>query len=380
MGPFPAQCHHTLGRVAGAWLVLQGRVGSRPPPKRTAADFDERRVIDTDTTDSGNTGAYPDRHRDPDSGRTVADLGEFAVIDRAVAGRAQPETTLLGPGDDAAVVRTADGRVVVSSDMLVQGRHFRFDWSTPEQVGRKAVAQNGADIVSMGAWPTAFLVSLGCPPDTPVAVADALSEGIWSAAAALGAGVVGGDTVQSGQVVLSITVLGDLRGRPPVLRSGARPGDQVAVAGRLGWSAAGLAVLLAGADGYTDLVAAHQVPAPPYESGPAAARAGATAMTDVSDGLVADLGHVCTASGVSIDLDPAALEPDPSLRAAAAALGGDPLDWVLTGGEDHALAATFPADAALPDGWRRIGVVGSGSGVRVGGRPWAGSGGWQSFS
>lgn len=301
------------------------------------------------------------------------------MIDRAVSGRVQPATTLLGPGDDAAVVRAADGRVVVSSDMLVEGRHFRFDWSTPEQVGRKAVAQNGADIVSMGAWPTAFLVSLGCPSDTPVVVADALSEGIWAEAATLGAGVVGGDTVQSDQVVLSITVLGDLQGRDAVLRSGARPGDQVAVAGRLGWSAAGLAVLGSGADGHAEVVAAHRVPVPPYRSGPAAAQAGATAMTDISDGLLADLRHMCTASGVQMDLDSAALEPDPLLRAAAQTLGADPLTWVLTGGEDHALAATFPPEAELPDGWRRIGVVRDGAGVRVAGREWTGPGGWQSF-
>ncbi|MFD4292668.1 thiamine-phosphate kinase [Rhodococcus sp. NPDC058532] len=301
------------------------------------------------------------------------------MIDRAVAGRVQPDTTDLGPGDDAAVVRAADGRVVVSSDMLVQGRHFRFDWSTPEQVGRKAAAQNAADIASMGAWPTAFLVSLGCPPDTPIRVADALSEGIWAEASALGAGVVGGDTVQSDQVVLSLTVLGDLRGRDAVLRAGARPGDQVAVTGRLGWSAAGLALLVADNRDFPELVDAHRVPTPPYRRGPDAAEAGATAMTDNSDGLVADLGHLCAASGVRVDLDPAALAPDPPLRAAAQTLGVDPSAWVLTGGEDHSLLATFPRGAALPDGWRRIGVVRAGAGVTVGGRAWSGSGGWQSF-
>ncbi|WP_246098208.1 thiamine-phosphate kinase [Rhodococcus spelaei] len=302
------------------------------------------------------------------------------MIERAVAGRPQPDTTLLGPGDDAAVVRAPDGRVVVSSDMLVQGRHFRFDWSKPEQVGRKAVAQNGADIVSMGAWPTAFLVSLGCPPDTPVALTDALTDGIWAEAQALGAGVVGGDTVQSEQVVLSITVLGDLGGADAVLRSGARPGDLVAVAGRLGWSAAGLAVLLVGSVDFPELVGAHQVPVPPYVAGPAAARAGATAMTDVSDGLVADLGHMCTASGVGIDLDSSLLEPATELRAAAAALDVDARHWVLTGGEDHALAATFPTEAVLPEGWRRIGEVRAGAGVTVDGQSWTGAGGWQSFS
>ncbi|MFC4602297.1 thiamine-phosphate kinase [Rhodococcus kronopolitis] len=302
------------------------------------------------------------------------------MIDRAVAGRVQPSSTLLGPGDDAAVVRVPDGRVVASTDMLVQGRHFRLDWSSPEQIGRKAVAQNGADIVSMGAWPTSFLVALGCPADTPVAVTDALTDGIWSEVSELGAGVIGGDMVQSEQLVISITVLGDLGGHEPVLRSGAQVGDQVAVAGRLGFSAAGLAALRAESAEFPELVAAHQVPTPPYRCGPAAARAGATAMTDVSDGLVADLGHLGVASGVAVELHADLLDPDPRLRAAAAVLGADALDWVLTGGEDHALAATFPADAALPAGWARIGEVRAGSGVRVDGCSWAGDGGWQSFS
>jgi thiamine-monophosphate kinase len=367
-GPFPAQ--RVAVSVESRWPWSVSRPGLVPVDSQgTATDFYERSVIDT-----------PDSARDPrQADATVADIGEFAVIDRAVSGRSQPDTTLLGPGDDAAVVRTADGRVVVSSDMLVQGRHFRLDWSTPEQVGRKAVAQNGADIVSMGARPTAFLVSFGCPPDTPVAVADALTDGIWSEASRLGSGVVGGDTVQSDQIVLSITVLGDLGGRDAVLRSTARVGDQVAVAGRLGWSAAGLAVLVAGVDGHAEVVAAHQVPDPPYSCGPSAAESGATAMTDVSDGLLADLGHICAASGVQIDLDSAALEPDPPLHAAAADLGTDPVVWVLTGGEDHALAATFPPDVELPDGWRRIGVVASGAGVHVGGREWTGPVGWESF-
>ncbi|WP_137724416.1 thiamine-phosphate kinase [Prescottella subtropica] len=320
-----------------------------------------------------------------DTGRTVAQVGEFAVIGRAVQGRRQPATTLLGPGDDAALVRAGDGRVAVSADMLVEGRHFRLDWSTPEQVGRKAVAQNGADIAAMGGRPTAFLVSLGCPADTPVAVAAGISDGLGEAAEALGAGVVGGDLVQSDAVVVSVTVLGDLEGRAPVLRSGARPGDVVAVAGTLGRSAAGLAVLLAGRGQeslFAAVVDAHRVPTPPYGAGVDAARAGAHAMTDVSDGLVADLGHIADASGVRIRLDRGLLGPGPDLAAAAAELGADPFEWILTGGEDHALAATFPPRTALPDGWTVIGdvtVVGDGPAVLVDGRERPASGGWQSF-
>ncbi|NKS04259.1 thiamine-phosphate kinase [Rhodococcus hoagii] len=320
--------------------------------------------------------------------RTVASVGEFAVIGRAVERRRQPSTTLLGPGDDAAVVRMPDGRAAVSADMLVEHRHFRLDWSTPEQVGRKAVAQNGADIAAMGGRPTAFLVSLGCPPDTPLAVAAGISDGLGSAAEALGAGVVGGDLVQADEVVVSVTVLGDLEGRSPVLRSGAREGDVVAVAGALGRSAAGLALLLAGVDpsvpGAAELIDAHRVPTPPYEQGVAAAVAGASAMTDVSDGLVADLGHIADASGVGIRIDRGRIDASAGLLDAARDLGRDPWEWILTGGEDHALAATFPPGTVLPDGWSAIGEVVSGvdadgGRVLVDGHPWTVSGGWQSF-
>ncbi|WP_242676842.1 thiamine-phosphate kinase [Rhodococcus sp. ABRD24] len=309
------------------------------------------------------------------------------MIERAVQGRIQPPSTLIGPGDDAALVRAADGRVAVSADMLVEGRHFRLDWSTPEQVGRKAVAQNGADIAAMGARPTAFLVSMGCPPATPVSVATGISDGIGLAAEAIGAGVVGGDLVQSGQVVVSVTVLGDLEGRAPVLRSGARVGDVVAVAGRLGRSAAGLSLLLAGGATADDiepecaaLIDAHRVPQPPYRAGVAAALAGARAMTDISDGLIADLGHVAQASGARIRIERARIVPDPALAVAAGRLGADPWGWILTGGEDHALAATFPPDAMLPAGWSVIGAVVEGPGdVVVDGTAWTTSGGWQSF-
>ncbi|GAB2923128.1 thiamine-phosphate kinase [Rhodococcus aerolatus] len=313
-------------------------------------------------------------------GPTVGEIGEHALIERSVAGRVQPGTTLLGPGDDAALVAAADGRVVVSTDVLVQGVHFRTDWSTPEQVGRKAVAQNAADVAAMGARTTALLVGLAAPAATPVAFTDGLTAGLWSAASAIGAGVVGGDVVRAEQVVVSITALGDLEGRDPVLRSGARPGDVLALAGRQGWSAAGLAVLGRGFRAPAAVVSAHRVPEPPLAAGVAAAVAGATAMTDVSDGLVADALALAVPSGVAIDLHRAALEPDAPLRDVAAALGGDPWTWVLTGGEDHGMLATFPAGAALPSGFRAVGTVRTGHGVSVDGEPWsAADAGWTSF-
>ncbi|HTY28951.1 MAG TPA: thiamine-phosphate kinase [Mycobacterium sp.] len=314
-----------------------------------------------------------------DRGPTLRQLGEFPMIDRLVVGRRQPAGVSVGPGDDAAVVATPDGRVVVTTDMLVEGRHFRLDWSAPQDVGRKAIAQNAADVESMGARTTAFVVAFGAPQDTPVPQVQELADGMWLEAGQFGAGIVGGDLVASPQWVISVTALGDLGGRDPVLRSGAQPGSLVAIVGDLGHSAAGYTLWHNGIDGFDDIRRRHLVPQPPYGQGVIAARAGAEAMTDVSDGLLADLGHLAAASGVSIDLSRRALQADvDAVAAAAAAAGVDPWSLVLSGGEDHALAACFPGDA--PKGWRVIGAVREGPpGVLVDGRQWTGPAGWQSF-
>jgi thiamine-monophosphate kinase len=310
---------------------------------------------------------------------SLAELGEFAVIDRLVNGQEQPKAVMLGPGDDAAVVRAADGRTVVSTDMLVEGRHFRLDWSKPVDVGRKAIAQNAADIEAMGATPTAFVVAFGAPGDTAADDVMALSEGMWQEARAMGAGIAGGDLVSAPQWVIAVTAMGELDGREPVVLSGAKPADVLAVCGELGWSAAGYALWLNTVREHDELRQRHLVPRVPYGSGRVAAEAGATAMTDVSDGLLADLGHVARASGVGIDVSRAALMPDrDALAAAAEVTNADPWDWVLGGGEDHALVATFPGP--VPEGWRRIGVVVDGpQRVLVDGNPWSGNPGWQSF-
>jgi thiamine-monophosphate kinase len=323
------------------------------------------------------------RRDDPGHDReTLAQTGEFAVIDRLVAGRVQPAGTLLGPGDDGAVLAAPDGRVVVSTDMLVEGRHFRLDWSSPHDVGRKAIAQNAADVEAMGARVTGFTVAFGAPPHTPTAHALELADGLWAEADAVGAGIVGGDLVAAPQWVISVTVLGDLAGLPAVRRDGARPGDVVAVAGELGRSAAGFALVEAGRTDFESLRRRHLVPAPPYGQGRSAARHGATAMTDVSDGLLADLGHVAIASGVGVDLSASALRTDvDAVGAAARAVGADPWAWVLGGGEDHALAATFAGDP--PDGWRVVGRVldgpTGGPAVLLDGRPAGVGAGWQSY-
>ena len=310
---------------------------------------------------------------------TLRQLGEFAVLDRLITGRPGSVGVSVGPGDDAAVIDAPDGRVAVSTDMLVEGHHFRLDWSTADDVGRKAIAQNAADIEAMGARITGFVVAFGAPASTSAAQVAELGDGMWAEATALGAGIIGGDLVASPHWVVSVTVLGDLGGRAPVLRSGAQAGSVIAVAGELGRSAAGLSLLLKGIEEFEDLRRRHLVPRPPYGQGLAAAEAGAQAMTDVSDGLLADLGHMASASGVTMDLDRAALRGDvEAVTAAALAVGVDPWSLVLSGGEDHALVACFPG--APPPGWRVIGAVTAGAPeVLVDGVRWAGPAGWQSF-
>jgi thiamine-monophosphate kinase len=343
---------------------------------------------------------------------TVADVGEFGLVDRIISrlrpavshvdepagsgaapggepptvepptvepSAVEPSTVELGPGDDAAVLRTPDGRVVATTDLLVDGRHFRRDWSTGYDVGRKAAAQNLADIAAMGGTATGLLLGLACPADLATDWVDQLVDGLRDESATVGAVVLGGDVVGSDLLTVAVTALGDLAGRPPVTRSGARPGDVVAYTGRLGWAAAGLAVLGRGFRSPVSVVGAHRRPEPPYAEGPAAARLGATAMVDVSDGLVADLGHVAVASRVGIELDTSPLEVPDKLRDVASALGVDPLTWVLTGGDDHALAATFPGTVTLPERWRVIGRVARGRGVLVDGVPYAQPAGWDHF-
>jgi thiamine-monophosphate kinase len=299
-------------------------------------------------------------------------LGEFGLIARITRRLTQGAGVELGPGDDAAVVRAPDGRVVATSDLLVEGRHFRLDWSGGYDVGRKSAAQNLADVVAMGARPTALLVGLGLPPETDVAWVEALCDGLRDECDLVGASVVGGDVVRAPVIVIAVTALGDLAGERPLTRSGARPGDVVAVRGRLGFAAAGLALLAAGADGPAELIDAHRRPRPPYDAGPEAVRLGATALLDVSDGLVQDLGHIADASGVRIELDGAAL-PVPAV------LGLQGRRHVLTGGDDHAFAGTFPPETPLPAGWRVVGRVVAGTGLTVDGDLY-GHGGWDHFA
>ncbi len=293
----------------------------------------------------------------------VADLSEAELIARFAPLLPRGRRTVVPTGDDAAVVAAPDGRFVVSTDVLVEDHHFRRGWGTARDVGARAAAQNLADIVAMGAVPTSMVVGTVLPPATPVEWVLDLARGLADVCAPLGVGVDGGDLSAGERIVVAVTVHGDLEGRAPVLRSGARPGHVVAHAGVIGWATAGYAVLATGHahdDVAAAAVGAFLRPTPPYDAGPAAAGAGASAMMDVSDGLLRDAGRMARASGVDLVLDPVSesLAADlEGLAPLARTLGAHPVVWLLAGGEDHGLLATFPPDRALPPGFRRIGVV-----------------------
>ncbi|MFW6599891.1 thiamine-phosphate kinase [Propionibacteriaceae bacterium Y2011] len=289
------------------------------------------------------------------AGPTVGDVGEFALIDTILAAAPAPSpNVVVGPGDDSAVFAVPMGSVTCSTDAMVEGVHFKRDWSSANDIGRKAAAVNIADIEAMGATPRGLLIALCAPPELPVGWVEEFRDGVLAECATASVELLGGDTSASPVLTIVVTAMGDLEGREPITRAGARPGQHVAMMGRLGWAAAGLRTLSRGFRSPRVVVDAQRCPEVPYGFGRRASEGGATSMIDVSDGLLADLGHIAAASGVSIDITSASLEIAEPLRAVAAATGGDPLHLVLAGGEDHALVGTFDT---VPDGWVAIGTV-----------------------
>ena len=307
-----------------------------------------------------------------DHGQTVGEVGESGAL-AAILARLRPaRSASVGPGDDAAVL-TSRGDTVVTTDTMIEGPDFRLAWHSGFELGWKLAATNLSDVAAMGARPTALTVALACPRETPVALLAEIARGLDAACENLapGCGVVGGDLGRAPVVTVAITALGDLEGRSPVLRSGARPGDVVAYAGDLGLSGIGLAALFresAEPDGtaherglagirarHPAALSAHLAPTPPIHLGIAAADAGATAMLDVSDGLSLDAARLARASGVTLALDANLLAAHFGLQRGEIVS----LEAMLTGGEDHGLLATFPtvATAEIPEGFRVIGEV-----------------------
>ena len=295
---------------------------------------------------------------------TINSLGENESLKRTIARLNLSEHALVGPGDDAAVISSPDGRFVVTTDTLVEDHDFKLNWSSGYDLGWKAVASNIADVAAMGAVPTALVVAVTAPGSTQVSWLESFADGLREACEQLapGCGVVGGDLAASDQVMISVAAHGSLEGREPVLRSGAQVGDVIAVAGTLGRAAAGLALLQSentdAISAYDNWVNIQRRPVPPISAGVEAAVAGATAMLDLSDGLAKDAARISKASNVTIQIDPLMLQGfEAVLEEAARAIDANEKDWVIGGGEDHSLLATFPSDAQIPRAFKPIGVV-----------------------
>lgn len=304
----------------------------------------------------------------------VRDCDESQLLELIFPLLTTNDYVLLGPGDDCAVIAAPNSQFVVSTDILIENQHFRREWSSAKDVGWRAAMQNLADIAAMGAVPTSVVLALGLPGELPTTWLQDFYCGFTKACQTVGAAVVGGDLSASAFITVAVTVHGDIQGLNPVLRSGAQDGDLIVHSGNLGWSAAGLGALNAGVKtGCGDRAVEHAIdlflrPQPPLTCGPAIARAGATSLMDVSDGLLRDAARIARASQVTLALDLRELAADNDLKKVAEQIvkidpgigdSGSELagTWQLSGGEDHGLLATLPLGASVPEGFTVIGHV-----------------------
>jgi len=320
----------------------------------------------------------------------VIEIGEREAIRLATSQFRSAPSTLVGPGDDAAVVGLAGSNVVITTDTMIEDHDFKLSLSSAFDLGYKAVATNVADVAAMGANPVALVVSLAVKRDTRVSWLMDFARGLQAGIDELapGAAVVGGDLATANQILIAVTAHGDLAGRDPILRSGAKIGDQIAICGTLGKAAAGLELLLHEdptlAKSYPELTAVQLRPTPPLHT-LVSGLPGITSMLDISDGLSLDADRVATASGVQLALDSSKLLGFAAILEQAAdslqsrdGIKRNPMDWVLHGGEDHGFLVTLLPEVSYP-GFKVIGSVQAGSGVLLDGKPLP-PGGWDSVA
>jgi thiamine-monophosphate kinase len=264
-------------------------------------------------------------------------LGEFELIDRLCADLRLSRRTLVGPGDDCAVIRRPRGPQLFTIDSLVEGVHFKLAWGTPQQLGTRALAVNLSDIAAMGGVPTACVVNLAVRPGLTMVFFDRLYAGLKGAAAKAEVDIVGGNITSADQLAITIALLGDVRGAA-MRRDRARPGDEIFVTGSVGDAAAGLRILdgklAARGTARRFLVNRFLEPAARLAAGQKLARLRPVpAAIDLSDGLCQDLGHILERSGVGAEIDVGTIP----LSAAYQATLGDDRELALSGGEDYEL-------------------------------------------
>ena len=267
----------------------------------------------------------------------------------------------VGIGDDAAVIKSSDNKLVATVDMAVEDIHFNKKWSTPFQIGAKLTTANLADIFAMGAIPKYLLVAAGISELNNSETVTELAKGIRSVADKFEVTVIGGDLSKSEKMTLSITALGELSDQP-ILRSGARVGDLIYLSSLTGLSAAGLAILNRELDRPRYVVEAHLNP---KLVAPDKLIKVATSMCDVSDGLATDAAHLSYASNVNFNLSKDLISQAADfkdLAELAKELSEDVFDWILTGGEDHFFLATVGKENESNELGIQIGSVGKGEG------------------
>jgi thiamine-monophosphate kinase len=280
----------------------------------------------------------------------LTEIGEFGLIKAIEAVTAQAgkgERVVKGIGDDVAIIRSAPGKVLlVTTDLLLQDVHFTLEHTDPVSLGKKSLTANLSDIAACGGAPTAFVVSLALPAETAVDFAKALYEGMMEQAQQFNCSLVGGDTSKGKALMISVTLLGEAEEEKVVYRHGAKQGDRIFVTGQLGDSALGLEMLKKGKrDGVP--VQRHLDPIPRVREGQEVARQGlATAMIDISDGLVADLGHVLEESRVGAQIHLSQIPLSEQYRKTIEQYQSDPYYFALAGGEDYEMLFTAPAERA----------------------------------
>lgn len=266
-------------------------------------------------------------------------LGEFGLIDRIRRKVPVGRGVRIGIGDDAAWVVNATGSSLITADLLIEGIHFDLRWTSLFELGYKSLAVNLSDIAAMGGAPAYVILSLGIPANFDGKKIDDLYRGINALARRSGVALVGGDTNIAASLIISVCVVGHPP-KQPILRSGAQAGNDIYVTGTLGDSALGLRILKRAAQrpiqgSVTRLLKRHHQPIPRIAAGALLARRRlATAMIDVSDGLLQDLGHICKASRIGAIIWNDSL---PLSRAYRAMAGRDGTRYALSGGEDYEL-------------------------------------------
>ncbi len=306
----------------------------------------------------------------------LSDLGEFGLIEKlrerlsaTDADGVVAKDIVVGIGDDAAVTRTRSGATIVSTtDALVEGVHFRLDWSSAADVGFKAASVNVSDLAAMGAEPRWLLVALCAPPDLSDDVVEGIYDGLTEAGALYRTHVIGGDIVRARELVIAVTAIGELDGEP-MRRSSARSGDMLAVTGPLGRAAAGVNLLLSQdpkrvvPEHAMACIDAHRRPVARVGEGRRLAAAGIRTAIDVSDGLASDAKRLAEASGVAVEIEAARLPVAIQAQSVGEDRGWDVRQMVLGGGEDLELLVAAPAALARQLGLLAIGRITDGAGV-----------------